>query len=154
MHQGMSDIRPFGGIVSSQWLMRHHLGTPSDDQVHIPCQNGLGSEMQSLLAGTAHAIQADSRHMHRETGFQRSQPCQITTLVCDGSDHTPDHIFDFAGIDPGACYGCLHDPGCQVYRGKGLQGSVGFSRTDGCAYSCDDVSLAILFHFSSIETVF
>ena len=128
VHQSVGKIiGPFLGVVAAQRLVRHHLGAAGDDNIHVASQDRLGGKVHRLLAGAAHAVEGDRRHLHREAGLEHRQPGQVGALVAQRGDTAPDHIVHAGGLDPGARHRRLQDAGSQVDGRDLRQGAAWFS---------------------------
>ena len=60
MDERMTDVGPFGRVVRAERLVGHHLGAAREHEVGVAREDGLRRKVDGLLAGAAHAVEADA----------------------------------------------------------------------------------------------
>ena len=74
---------PGGRVVGADRNPRHRLDAAGDHDVGLAAGDGLGREVDGLLARAAHPVQADGRHLDREAGLQHGEPRDVGALLAD-----------------------------------------------------------------------
>ena len=76
--------------------------TPGPDRVlGVAGGNLLGSEVNCLLAGAAHAVERDGGHFDRKARQQHRQPADVGALLAGLADAAGDDVLDLGGRDLG-----------------------------------------------------
>jgi len=138
MDEAMTDIRPFGRIVRAERLVGHHFGAARQDEVVIAREDGLRRKVDGLLAGAAHAVEADGGDVDGETGLEDAEPRQVAALVAEGSDDAPDRVVETGRVHARAADGLAHDERGQFHGLEGMQRARLPAGADGSADSGND----------------
>ena len=116
----------------------HRLDTAGDHDVLLAGADGLGGEVDGLLAGAALAVDRGRGHVGREAGAQPGHPAGRRGLLADLGDAADDDVVDVSGVEGGAAAEQrLESLGEQVDGVHVGQGCAGLALTDGSAHGVD-----------------
>jgi hypothetical protein len=121
----------------------HHFGAAREDEIGVACKDGLRGKVDGLLAGAAHAVEADGGDMDGEARFEDAEPRQVAALIAEGGDDAPDGVIEAGGADARTFDGFAHDEGGQFDRLEGVEGTRLFACGNGGADGGDDEDVGI-----------
>jgi hypothetical protein len=101
--QGLEDRACVGGAaeVAEHRGPRHALDPASDGVPHVASGDGLGGEVDRLLARPAHAVYRDGRDRSGEAREHNAEARQIRPLLPGLRDNAADDVFYLRGIYAG-----------------------------------------------------
>ena len=143
MDEGVADVGPGGGVVCAEGLVRHHLGATREDEVGVAREDGLCRKVDGLLAGAAHAVEADGWDVDGEARFEDAEPRQVAALIAEGCDDAPDGVVEAGRLDASTLDGRAHDEGSQFDGLEGMERAALFARANGGADGGDDEDVGI-----------
>jgi len=99
--------------------------------------------VDGLLAGAAHAVEADGWHVDGEARTKHAEPRQVAALIANGSDHAPDGIVEAVGIHARAADGLAHDERGQFDGLEGMERARLPAGADGGADGGNDEDICV-----------
>ena len=102
----------------------HAFHTAADGEVQIAGGNRLRCRMYGVLAGAAHAVQADAGHAGRQAGQQHRLACNIGTLLASLADTAGNHVTNLLGRHGGLRQYLLQHAGQQCVGARFTQGPL------------------------------
>ena len=77
---------------------RHALRTRGDGVAYVARSHGLRGEVDRLLAGAAHAVEADRGHRHGEAREQHAEPADVRPLLASLGDGAVYDVLDLLRV--------------------------------------------------------